>query len=527
MSHSTYSAGGNAIFIAPKRIEVTSEIFIGKDILELLTGAMYVDPLCIYREYIQNSCDSIDEALQTSTYSGEDFPRIDINFDQASRSVRIRDNGTGISNQDFIRVLTSIGGSHKRGQKQRGFRGVGRLSGLGYCQELVFRSRAHKTDKVAELVWDGRRLKEVLRQATGADELGEAVRAITSFTLTPSIEAPARFFEVELRKLVRVRNDILLNEGVVRSYLGQVAPVSFKPAFQFAGTIDALLQKHRLNSVYDIYLNDGQGKVYRPHHDSFPINEKVADTFSGIQTFEIEGINGDIAAVGWILDHSYFGAIPKRAEVAGLRFRSGNIQVGSFDIATALFPEARFNSWAVGEVHVLSSSILPNGRRDDFEPSGHYQHFLGALTPFAREISKNCRDKSVIRNRLKAVESKRQFAQEALSLIRRRDQLPVVRRILLQRVEKAYSELVKLTESKSLKAHERVLVDEQTEKIARSLEKLRTESEVPHPLKDVHPTKRVAYDHVIEIIYSLIPNLTDAHSLSSQVIKAVRNSANR
>ena len=35
---------------------------VGKDVLELLSTAMYVDPLTIYREYVQNAADAIDEA---------------------------------------------------------------------------------------------------------------------------------------------------------------------------------------------------------------------------------------------------------------------------------------------------------------------------------------------------------------------------------------------------------------------------------------------------------------------------------
>ena len=41
---------------------LASEIVIGKDILELLSSSMYVDPMTIYREYIQNAADSIEEA---------------------------------------------------------------------------------------------------------------------------------------------------------------------------------------------------------------------------------------------------------------------------------------------------------------------------------------------------------------------------------------------------------------------------------------------------------------------------------
>ncbi len=37
-------------------------VVVGKDILELLSSAMYVDPLTIYREYIQNAADAIDQA---------------------------------------------------------------------------------------------------------------------------------------------------------------------------------------------------------------------------------------------------------------------------------------------------------------------------------------------------------------------------------------------------------------------------------------------------------------------------------
>ena len=41
---------------------LADDIVIGKDILELLSSSMYVDPMTIYREYVQNAADSIDEA---------------------------------------------------------------------------------------------------------------------------------------------------------------------------------------------------------------------------------------------------------------------------------------------------------------------------------------------------------------------------------------------------------------------------------------------------------------------------------
>ena len=40
---------------------LADEIIIGKDILELLSSSMYIDPMSIYREYVQNAADAIDQ----------------------------------------------------------------------------------------------------------------------------------------------------------------------------------------------------------------------------------------------------------------------------------------------------------------------------------------------------------------------------------------------------------------------------------------------------------------------------------
>src|SRR5271155_684043 len=73
-----------------------AEVVIGKDVLELITGAMYVDPLTIFREYIQNAADSIDLARVNRLYSSLTRPRVDVSLDAAARTITIRDNGAGI-----------------------------------------------------------------------------------------------------------------------------------------------------------------------------------------------------------------------------------------------------------------------------------------------------------------------------------------------------------------------------------------------------------------------------------------------
>ena len=51
---------------------------VGKDILELLTSSMYVNPLAIYREYVQNAVDSIDDAVAAGELASFSDGRIDI-----------------------------------------------------------------------------------------------------------------------------------------------------------------------------------------------------------------------------------------------------------------------------------------------------------------------------------------------------------------------------------------------------------------------------------------------------------------
>src|SRR5882757_5712431 len=74
-----------------------SDIRIGKDIIEIVTSGMYVSPVTVYREYVQNAADSIDAARSTGLLSPRQRGTVEISFDHAGRSVTVRDNGAGIA----------------------------------------------------------------------------------------------------------------------------------------------------------------------------------------------------------------------------------------------------------------------------------------------------------------------------------------------------------------------------------------------------------------------------------------------
>ena len=381
--------------------KLNEAVVVGKDVLELLSSAMYVDPLCIYREYIQNAADAIDEAQTESLYSTNTIPRIDVSIDVAERSIKIRDNGIGIPPNAFSRRLTSLGASKKRGSSARGFRGVGRLSGLAYCQQLIFRSKSRSGPRVWEVRWDCRRLRELLNDHNFAGDLNQIMYEILEFDTFDDPKCLPHFFEVELRKVNRIRSDILLNQAGVENYLSQVAPVPFAEDFSFGKRISSYLTKQGAGASYKIFVNGSAKAICRPFKNTFAAKQTLSDRFTDLEFVEVPALNGEHDAVGWILHHNYFGVLPDRLGIKGLRLRLGNVQIGSDRIFEPTFPEPRFNAWAVGEIHILSNHLLPNGRRDDLEQNVHQQNLLNHVMPCAKRIAKLCRTKSAERNRLK------------------------------------------------------------------------------------------------------------------------------
>ncbi|MCY4260951.1 MAG: ATP-binding protein [Rhodobacteraceae bacterium] len=381
----------------------STDIFVGKGVLELLSSAMYVNPLSIFREYVQNAVDAIDDAVSAGHLSSSREGRIAITLDQATRRVQLRDNGIGLANQDFAATMLTFGDSSKRGSDARGFRGIGRLAGLGYGQQLIFRSRSVGDAMVMEVTWDCLTIKKLLATDSAGDDLETLVKKAVAVTTLPPDDYPTHFFEVELVKPRRIANDRLMNEVEIASYLGQVAPCPFAPEFSFGGEIANILAPYgRAARVYAIHINDAEIPVYRPYRDTITYAETQTSQVHSLESFEIERSEGGMAAIGWRIHHDYLGAIPPHSCLRGLRARIGNIQVGGERLFVEVFPEDRFCSWSVGEVHVLDARVLPNGRRDAFESSNHLDNIVHHLHPIGMDIARRCRQSSQKRNRLKA-----------------------------------------------------------------------------------------------------------------------------
>jgi hypothetical protein len=490
-------------------------LVVGKDILELLSTSMYVDPMSMYREYIQNSADAIDLARSAGLLHR--VGRVEIRMDQSTRTVFIRDDGSGLGKEQFVPQLTSLGGSKKRGTTARGFRGVGRLAGLAFCQELIFRSRQDDESTVHELRWDSREVRSLLRSADNSSDLREIVSKTIQTREVPGRNWPQRFFEIELRGMVRHRDDRLLNEELVAQYLAQVSPIPFAPDFQFGDQIRSFLETHgvRLGTL-DLELA-GCGQIYRPHRNSM-MGKSGATYFHELTTIQTPGRDGDVAAATWILHHDYRGALPSNSLVEGWRLRCGDIQVGDNMLLQSLFPESRFNGWCVAETHVLDPRILPNGRRDHFEQNSFYFDLTNHLAPQARDIAQRCRTSSIARNLIRSIEVSLAECQQSLRVIEKGVIGDVTAAKLTTKLRSALDHLQRLSLRSGISSEHQLRYKGQIARLRQRALKLNVDRRGETVFANFTRDQRSVLTEVFNTIYQSTDNLRQAQRLVDSIV---------
>ena len=364
---------------------------VGSDILSLVTAGMYHSPLAVYREYIQNAADAVESSANSTA------GRININIDPARRRVIIRDNGPGLSNADAVRDLIPIARSRKHRNTDRGFRGIGRLSGLAFAETVTFRTRATDKEPVTLVSWDGMALRTLATQKSMMDRV---IQECVEVTTLNGEGWPSHFLEVEIVNIARHAAGLMLNRDTVREYISEVCPVPMSANFPFAAEVDGLFDRKNRPMTLEVVLLGDEAPVTRRLGAGLVLSRDREDSFVDFEALRVPSVEGDgDVAVGWLIHSSYLGAIPKGLGVRGLRARQGNIQVGDEKIFDALFPEERFNRWCIGEIHIVDPRIVPNGRRDYFEQSPHTRNLENHLDAIVRGLVDRCRKASATRNR--------------------------------------------------------------------------------------------------------------------------------
>lgn len=339
---------------------------IGKDVIESLTLGMYEDSRFIYREYVQNAADQVDIAVETGVLAARREGKIDIIIDTPNRRIIIEDNATGIKERDVANILRNIARSTKDRRKNKGFRGIGRLGGLGYCDKLTFETSFKGESTKSIMIWDSKMLREILYDRSEKEEAADVIDTVTKF-VHENEKANAHYFKVILEE---VSNDLLLEKSEIKEYLEMVAPVPYGRSFLFR---DEIKQEMKLQGLaldeYHVFVNSKPlFKPYTKRLYEMRGNEKDSyDEVMKLEFIHLENERKELVAWGWYSISNFKKRIPlKPNPAAGIRLRKGNIQIGSENCLIKLHKEQRGNFYFFGEIHAFHPELIPNARRDYF-----------------------------------------------------------------------------------------------------------------------------------------------------------------
>ncbi len=421
-------------------MDKSSKTIIGKDVIESLTIGMYDDSRFIYREYIQNAADQIDKARQQGLVEeGE----IHIIIDPDKKIISIEDDATGIEENRVIEILKNIAQSTKKRGVDKGFRGIGRLGGLGYCEKLVFETSFKGEDVKSIMTWDAKKLKAIINDRNQKEEASEVIDAVTTFEKTKE-NPDLHYFNVSL---IGVTNKDLLNVKEIRTYLSMVAPVPFSKSFIYAKKIYDELKKEEIAiDEYKTFINTEQlFKGYNSYiYEGEQYNKKKVDEVIDIQFFKELDRHGNLIYWGWYSISGKNYSLKQINYQRGFRLRKSNIQIGDEYTLVKFHKDRRFQFYFFAEVYALHQDLIPNARRDNFSETEIYYEFEQKLKSFFHTtISMLCNRASDVNSAVRAINS----YNESVEQFEKKKEEGFVdkteQKILLENLEKKKEEAVK------------------------------------------------------------------------------------
>jgi hypothetical protein len=352
----------------------------GAFVLETLTLGMYGESRNALREYIQNSFDSLRQAVADELIT-EAGAKVEITLDADRKGLTIRDNGGGLRTENAVPILASVGASNKDYRRNAGFRGIGRLAGIVFCDSLEFRTKAAGQARRTVVTFDAKKLREKMApHGSYASDAAETLESCVTAKHEDDPDPSEHFFEVSLRGFSNPPVECENYESL-ESFISQVSPMPYSPEFPH-GT--AILERARAENIQiewvRVFLRDGDGpfeELFKPYGRDFGVKkERVPITIDYV-------LSSRGKWWGWIGRKRVSGAI-KDAATKGIRVRVRNIQIDGTEIIRDILAVShlggkprtsysRFVDWYVGEIHVRPNAAIPNARRDGFEEDPAWQ----------------------------------------------------------------------------------------------------------------------------------------------------------
>lgn len=332
---------------------------IGIDLLKMLMLQLYSNPRCIYREYIQNALDSINEAVKIGILNQVKDGRVSISI--TKNDICIEDNGTGIRSDKAVKILTDIANSVKDGVDTAGQFGVGRLSGGGYCEVLEFET-TYKGEEVSTIVsLNTTTLRRLIDKKQTDISAEEAMKQICSTQVTAAPKDAHRFI-VRLKNIINSR-EILLDIDEIKNYVTEYAPIDYSVPFNSlinSCEQTGFVKRHKkidkircsLNNYSDIEKGYGVKII------------GTDDPIEKIRYFELpQHPKYGFLGWGWYAVTAFSVQINEEKDnCVGIRLRKHNISLDK-NILNTCFKESRGNKYFYGEIFITNDNIVPDSGR--------------------------------------------------------------------------------------------------------------------------------------------------------------------
>lgn len=379
--------------------------FIGKNVIETLTSGMYDDSRFVYREYVQNAADQIDVAVEEGILKSKKEGKIEIIIDENNKRITIEDNATGIKMKNTLSFLSDVANSQKDREKRKGFRGIGRLGGLGYCEKLIFET-SYRDENIKSIVTlDAKELKDIINDKSVQMDAATLMSIITDFAKEDE-EKGLHYFKVTMQDVTSAK---LLDVDYVKDYLLMVAPVPFKNSFPFKEKIHNYFFSNNVSiDEYSVELKLNDFKLEKPYKEHIFDNKgNIRATILDVNFHKIQDESGELVAIAWyaVTNKLNFQILIKNNLERGLRLRKDNIGIGTEDTLGRLFKEKRQVLNYVGEVYAIGSNFIPNARRDYFNDNTTLQYFEEQMKVFLANLGDLVRISSVIHSRKREIVS--------------------------------------------------------------------------------------------------------------------------
>lgn len=375
---------------------------VGKAQLESLIIRLYSDPRTIFREYVQNACDSIYDAVKYGILSSIEEGHVVIDINPAQKYIQVRDNGTGIPQKTALSTLMDIFHSGKDGIDYAGQYGIGRLAGGGYCKELIFRTTAQGEDVETMLTMDIQLLKRILDDPNDDRSAEQVMQHICTAT-NHSANVDDHYMVVCLKDVTN-STEILLDEEGITDYIRDIAPIDYQVPFK--QLINKSLPKdyqERYNAIRHIHVsvnnNNDLKKRYGLRIDG------NGDNIKKLRFFTFKNAQYGALAWGWYAVTPFTVQIPSSDKNVGIRLRKLNISL-DIDILNGYFREERGNSYFYGEIFIDNDNIKPNSGRQGLSSGDETEALIKELKEYFKELAKVYTKANTMKNKLKAVRTR-------------------------------------------------------------------------------------------------------------------------